>query len=241
MTAREAWRDSMQPRIEAARVQLQQMPLETLAHRSGTSMLAGKLHLKLLCIDLVVEAPSFEVTADGVPCAEETQMLVLDYLLRCADKGDRPDRSTEWIGFSELPDGAFYAKAFRSYTTDLLVKEMDGQGQWLQDAARLLGAKTVDMGDFGVSFQVLPTVKLAIIWWAGDDEFPASANLLFDPDSLDVLPIDGYAALGRMLCRQLIRIAQVDESPRSTTSTEGSDEGDLPSLKNAKEEPCPKS
>jgi hypothetical protein len=46
---------------------------------------------------------------------------------------------------------------------------------------------------------------LAAVWWAGDEEFPDRAAVLFDATAGKFLPAEGLAILGRILCKRLIR------------------------------------
>jgi len=64
------------------------------------------------------------------------------------------------------------------------------------------------MGDASYTFRALPQLPVAVVWWAGDDEFPAKASVLFDETSSHYLPTDGLAILGRMLCRKLANLAR---------------------------------
>ena len=70
-----------------------------------------------------------------------------------------------------------------------------------------LDGTPLEMGDAAFAFDVMPRVSLAVVWWAGDDEFPANATVLFDSASSRYLPTDGLAIVGRMLCRKLAKLA----------------------------------
>jgi hypothetical protein len=63
------------------------------------------------------------------------------------------------------------------------------------------------VGDAGYEFRVLPSVWLAVIYWAGDDEFPARAYVLFDAAAGNYLSTDGLAMLGSHLVNQLLAVA----------------------------------
>jgi len=200
---REAYRNSLQPRIEEAVAELATVDPGELAARNGAQPVGDGLEFEFLGRRYHVARPSFEVrTVGGEPCAEELRILLLDYL-RSGD-GSRP--VGRWIGYQELPEGAFYRRAFQGYTGDQLVRDLAGDIDAFRRAARALAGEAVpEIGDAAYAFRVLPRVLLAVVWWAGDDEFPANATVLFDEAAGRYLPADGLAALGRMLCGRLAK------------------------------------
>ncbi len=201
---KEAWRESLRPRIEAARRQLAACDAAEVARRAGLTVRNGRLDLPLLDSGYHIAWPDLSITfRDGSDCPEDLVILVLDYLVR-AD-GSAP--TGEWIGFQELPDGAFYRRAFQGYSGDRLVRDLAADVDRFRQAARALDGEPLPMGDTAFAFRVLPHVPLAVVWWDEDDEFPANATVLFDRVADVYLPTDGLAILGRMLCRALVKAA----------------------------------
>jgi Domain of unknown function (DUF3786) len=208
MPIKDQWRDSIRPRIDTAQQALQAMDVADVVRRSGAILCNNRLEIALFSTPLQITLPGFEVcTTVGVSCREETQILVLDYLNRAKSErsSDGFQHSNRWIGFQELPDGTFYAKAFRSYTSDALLKTLDGDIDRFRYAADGFSGKPFSLGDAAAAFRALPNINLAVVWWAGDSEFPATSNVLFDSAAVNALPIDGMAALGRLLCQGLAR------------------------------------
>ena len=194
------WRKSIEPRIDEARSALAAIPEKELARRSGAVHRDGRLSIPVLGHATSVHLPELVAhAADGSVCPEETQILLLDYLIR----SDGASPSGEWIGFQELPNGGFYRQAFQGYTGDRLVQEIGGDIEAFRRAAKALGGEAVALGDAAYAFRVLPLVPLAVVWWDGDEEFPPNATVLFDRVAQHSLPTDGLAILGRMLCRAL--------------------------------------
>jgi len=197
---KEQWRESLRPRIEAARSKLVGSNAADLVQRGGLREANGDLELTLLGRTYTIGWPELSIAfPDGSRCPEELAILILDYVIR-AD-GSAP--TGEWIGFQELPDGLFYRQAFQGYSGDQLVKDLGADGERFRRAAGTLSEEPLSLGDAGYAFRVLPQVPLAVVWWDGDDEFPANATVLFDRIAGTYLPTDGLAILGRMLCRAL--------------------------------------
>ena len=98
---KKAWRESLRPRIEAARRELVACDAADVARRAGLAVRNGRLDLTLLDSSYSIGWPDLSITfRDGTDCPEELVLLVLDYLVR-AD-GSVP--TGEWIGFQELPN-----------------------------------------------------------------------------------------------------------------------------------------
>ncbi len=199
---KEAWRESLRPRIEAAQSELSTQDPDDLARRCGLTHTDGRLELNLLSRTYTIGWPGLTIAdIDGSSCPEETAILLLDYLRR----GDGSEPIGEWVGFQELPDGMFYRQAFQGYSGDQLVRNLGADIARFRSAAETLDGAPLPMGDAGYAFRVLPHVPIGIVWWAGDDEFPANATVLFDRIAGTYLPTDGLAILGRMLCRALAK------------------------------------
>lgn len=199
---KEEWRESLRPRIDAARADLSRRDPNELARCAGLTVSEDRLEVSLLGDSYSIRLPKFAVySSKGAVCPEESQILFLDYLVR----GDGTAPSGRWIGYQELPSGSFYRQAFQGYSGDQLVRDLGGNIEAFRGAAKALGGEPVDLGDAAYSFAALPHVPLAVVWWAGDDEFPANATVLFDACADHYLPTDGLAILGRMLCRVLAK------------------------------------
>ncbi len=222
MTVRDQWRDSIRPRIKTTQQFLAEIDVGLLAKRAGGERCGDGIALFLFATPLCITVPGFEVQSpEGAACREETQLLVLDYLARAstvvANSTTPPAIEPTWIGFQELPHGTFYAKAFRSYTSDELEARLNGGTDQFERACTQFGGLAFPLGDAAYKFRAFPHIHLALVWWAGDDEFPANATVLFDRSAARALPIDGMAVLGRLLCHGILNaIDDEQEDARRT-------------------------
>jgi hypothetical protein len=57
---------------------------------------------------------------------------------------------------------------------------------------------------------VLPRLKLAIAMWAGDEDFPAQARVLFEATAPHYLSTDGLAILGGQLIGHMLKAVRRD-------------------------------
>lgn len=193
--------------MDELRQAVRQVPPAELADRSGALFDAagadqGDLRLRYLDRDYRVTWPelvAYPQDADE-PCPANLQGLFL-YYLHTAD-GTMP--TGEWMAYRELPGGQFYAQAFQGYTGERLVRVVGDDLEALSRAARRLGGFRLDFGDVAFTFDVLPRIPLALVYWLGDEEFPPSARVLFDASASHYMPTDGLAVLGSRLIDLLI-------------------------------------
>ena len=148
-------------------------------------------------------------TAEGKPAHISINIVLLHYLLT-ADGAPPADR---WLTFRELPDGLFYAQAFAGHAEGALAQKfgadpVPGSGHALaafKQAATALGGTPLDLADASFRFQALPRLAVAVSLWAGDDEFPGQARMLFDAHAGHYLPTEDLSGIGDWLAHKLIR------------------------------------
>jgi hypothetical protein len=121
---------------------------------------------------------------------------------------DPPALSGNWVSYREIPGASFYYSAFVKRAVDPLKNTFGQNTEGLLKAGKLLGGRPIDTGDVGYEFRLLPNVPLRIILWAGDDEFAAAANILFDKNISGILSPEDIAWLAGMLVYRLIALSR---------------------------------
>jgi hypothetical protein len=152
-----------------------------------------------------------------------TSVGIPDFIARDPETGEERDPGTQallahhlrltdgspvegrWVSFSELPDGAFYFRAFQGYTGDAITRVFGRDLPALGRAAEKLGGVREKEGDLSYAYRPLPRIPILLVCWRGDEEFPPSAKLLFDASARRHLPTDVCAILGGTLTRRLVR------------------------------------
>lgn len=200
------WYDKLAPVVEEARATLSQVKPGKLVLRSGCKQDAdGDFRLSFFWHEYVISGDDFAVrradTGDEMPSF--IQSIILTYLATA----DGTTPSSRWIGFRELPAGMFYAQAFQGYSGGRLVRELEGSIEAFRRAAERLGGEPLEVGDAGYAFTVLPRVRLAVVYWEGDEEFPSQAQVLFEDSASHYLPTDGLAILGSQLVGKILKAA----------------------------------
>lgn len=191
-------------RLQALRARLSNADPAWVASASKAQHLAaGELWLRFWDRPIRIVYPGWVAYLAGSdqPLPAFDQALLLYYL----SMADGEPLSQQWIAFSDLPDGRFYNQAFQSYTGQELGRAFQGDRAAFEAAAQALGGLQAALGDAAYVFQALPCVPLLVVLWQGDEDFPSTYQVLFDAAASHYLPTDGYAILGSMLTRKLIK------------------------------------
>jgi hypothetical protein len=199
--------DKLAPVVKEAQEKLRQIDRAVVAERSGAIIDPdGNLRVEFLRREYVIDHAAWVVQRanDGAAPPALMQSLLLTYLYT-ADGTPPIDR---WVGFRELPNGLFYASAFQGYTGAVLVREIDGDVALFKRASEKLQGSILPIGNAGYAFPVLPRLKLAVVMWVGDDEFPSQAQVLFQASAPHYLITDGLAIVGSLLIGQIVKAAK---------------------------------
>ena len=199
--------DKLAPVVKEAQAKLRAIDRALVAARSGATIDSqGNLRVEFLRREYVIDQVDWTVKRadDGAAPPSLMQSLILTYFY-LSDGTPPIDR---WLGFRELPNGLFYAQAFQGYTGAELVRDLHGDVAVFRQASEKLQGGLLALGNAGYVFQVLPRLKLAVIMWPGDDEFPAQAQVLFQESAPHYLMTDGLAILGSLLIGQIVKAAK---------------------------------
>jgi hypothetical protein len=130
-----------------------------------------------------------------------SRIVMLHYLLNA----DGAPLAAKWIAFRNLPGGMGYDGAFQGRANLRLAHAFGSDLAGFEAAAQVLGGERLEFGDASFCFRLLPRVWLAVVLYLADEEFPASANVLFDGAASHYLPTEDLAVLGGVLAGRLIK------------------------------------
>ena len=128
-----------------------------------------------------------------------TKILILHYL---ATANGAPLQN-KYISFKELPDGAIYIEPFTNRAIRPMLKYFADYQREFVDLTKTLDAREESLGDTSVTVFPFPRVPITYVIWSGDDEFPASGNILFDASAPCYLPTEDYALLSGLIIHHL--------------------------------------
>lgn len=142
-------------------------------------------------------------TSCNIPAKDYVSILLLHYLTQRLRSGSLPGLTGEWIGFKKLEGGEGYYPAFKKRTIDHVVKKYGPDPAGLLKVAERLPAKKADVGDTGVVIAPLDDVRILIAMWGKDDEFEASADILFDKNISGIFCMEDTVVLTEHVVHQL--------------------------------------
>ena len=152
--------------------------------------------LTLLGKEYRISWPAGTVTArDGSEPPLPAQTFLLRYLL----EGKEVPWAGGWKTFREMPWGEMYIKP---YTGRVLTRAAFTFGTRLEAfraACTKMGAVPVPHGDAGYLFDFLGSFQMQILVWAGDEEFPPSAQVLYSDNFAE-----GFAAEDRVVAGDIL-------------------------------------
>jgi hypothetical protein len=128
-------------------------------------------------------------------------LFMMHYLLETRS----PRRDEVWISEKEIPGGATFFRGPHALPTDLITKRFGNDLTLFKSRCEALGGSPLEMADAAYRFEIVPQVPVAVLYWCGDEEFPAEAKLLFDKSICRHLAPDVVYALAVGVCERLGR------------------------------------
>ena len=131
------------------------------------------------------------------------QLCLLAYLINAKDLS----LADKLVSAESLPGGAFFFRGPHALPTRKLEETFGDKPDLLYEAGARLNAKQRDFGDASVELLVLPRIPLTFVIWAGDEEFPARASILFDETTGSHLLLDALLAAVNLAVDALVKAA----------------------------------
>lgn len=120
--------------------------------------------------------------------------------------------SGRFVPFREVKRAAPFDAAFQRNVLNAGARVFEGKLEKLHRACRALNGKVLKQGDAGYQIEAFDCMPLQFLFWDGDDEFPAQANILFDADITDFLHEETVVLIGNELFRRLAEEAGIEEN-----------------------------
>lgn len=193
----------MDRQLAPLRARLADQSPAQIAARAAARPVESGLELAYWDRDVRVVWPAVEAfrLPDREPLSTFDAAMVVYYLHRA----DGTPLSGRWIGFRDLPDGAFYHQAFQGYGGDRLASAYGADPERFREAARRAGGQPLSaLSDYAFAYSPLPRVAVAAVLWPGDEDFPTQASILFDAAASHYMITDGLALLGSGLVKRIL-------------------------------------
>ena len=173
----------------------------------GSDGKEGRISLSLFNARYVIDFPDLLITSkDKKVVSLVTKIVLLHYLIMA----DGRALSHQLIPYKEISGGMLYAGVFARRTVDPLIPVFGQSPERFLDAGFRLGGWKAEHGEVSFVLMALPRIPMTYILWKGDEEFPATIQVLFDKSVEGYLPLEDIVVVGEMATSRLIALGRVD-------------------------------
>ena len=199
---------SYQQAFDLARASLQEKDLRERAEAAGADYRRKgeeeEIHIFFFSESYTIRFPEIEFSSPGKRTISlVTRALLLHYLL----KADGSPLTGEWAAYKDLAGGLLYASVFARRVTEPLIKRFGRSAKSFREVGARLGGTPAGIGDASFRLSAFSRTPLQYVLWEGDEEFPPSAQLLFDSSVDHYLPLEDIVVLGQITTGRLISLS----------------------------------
>ena len=172
-------------------------PQPELLDQRGIRWDGKEFYVNLLGREFAIAHPEFAIrTLDEGPVPPLTvQTFLLRYLME--------SKYVPWLGrwktFREMPWGEMYVKPFSGRALARAAFTFSFKLDGFRAACEKLGGTALRHGDAGYQLDFLGNYQMQIFIWAGDEEFPPSAQILYSDNFAE-----GFTAEDRVVAADIL-------------------------------------
>jgi len=156
---------------------------------------------------VTIEIPEFKFTVMPPHTVDIWEkILILHYLVNA----NAEPLTDALITYRQIKSGSVYYPTFEKRSIIPFTNFFSENPDSLLNVSGHLNGEKYDSGDIGIKLMAFPCVPLYFVLWKGDDEFPASGNILFDSTIEKKLSAEDVAVLCQQLVFKLINISKKD-------------------------------
>lgn len=111
-----------------------------------------------------------------------------------------------WVPFRDVRGASPFTPAFERNVLMPFAKTFEGHTEELKKAAEAIGGTSVKQGDVGYIIPAFDCIPMQYLFWDGDDEFSAQANILYDYSVTDYIHVESTVSLAT---EGILRLAEV--------------------------------
>ena len=167
------------------------------AARTGANWDGKEFYVNLLGREFAISYPDYAIRAldDGPIPPLPTQTFLLRFLL----EGKQVAWAGAWKTFREMPWGEMYIKPYTGRVLTRAAFTFGTRVEKFRAACEKLGAASLPNGDAGFEFTLVGDFRLRILVWAGDEEFPPNAQVIYTDNFAE-----GFAAEDRVVAGDIL-------------------------------------
>ena len=171
-------------------------PADVVARLPFVTFDGAAFRLTLLGTEYTITWP--EYTIAPVPA-----LPVQTFLLRRLLEGTNKVWLGTWKTFREMPWGEMYNTPYTGRVLTRAAFTFGFKMAKFAAACERLGGRKLSHGDEGYEFDFFGPFKMQILMWAGDDEFPPNAQVLYTENFADCFAAEDRVVAGDILITQI--------------------------------------
>lgn len=171
------------------------------AARTGTPFENGAFCLTLLGHPYCITHPEFSISGEGGTALKS--LPAQTFLMRWLLEGKQTAGSRDFLTFREMPWGELYIQPFTGRVLKRAAFSFGTRLEAFRAACTAMGGLPLQADDAGFEFTLLGNYRLRMLLWAGDDEFPPSAQLLYSANFVDGFAAEDRVVAGDLLCNEI--------------------------------------
>jgi hypothetical protein len=109
----------------------------------------------------------------------------------------------EWISEKDLPGGPTFFRGPHEIPTHLISERFGNDIDAFKRKCAQLSGVPLDMADAAYRFDIVSNIPVAVLLWAGDDEFQPEAKVLYDRTISRHLTLDIIFSLAVEICARI--------------------------------------
>lgn len=134
-----------------------------------------------------------------------TKIIILHYINTATGVLPGIDK----ISYEDVPGLGGYLPVFEKRVVRPILSTFGFDKHTFLDTGIAMGGKKEDYGDASFTLYALPRVPITFILWEGDEEFPSSLKILFDPSITGYLPLEDITIISKLASTRIIKEARL--------------------------------
>lgn len=183
------------------------MDQEALIKRFGLGQDGDALYLEYFSNLMRIDRRNGEITYADRPDRKLTFNTAISIYNLFYYAVDVPVASGRMVLFREVKRAYPFEQAYRQTILKKVEECFAGRVELLKEACEKLNGAALPQGDAGYVIPVYPFLNIAVLFWDGDEEFPAKANMLFDSNVTDFMHEENVVGIASDLVYYLTEAA----------------------------------
>jgi hypothetical protein len=167
----------------------------------------GAFALRLMGKDYTIDFPEFCMRDTNGEALESVPEKILTLRYLC--EGRYASATGKQLSYRDIPWGEVYFRNFEGRCIKRLAfafgNDIDAFRRIMEVETSLNAAK-LPQGDAGYRFEFMSGLYMSLLLWAADDEFPPSAQILFDDNFVPAFTAEDIAVVGDIVINQLKKL-----------------------------------